>query len=215
MSDFQPRSDPEFGGIVAKRFPDESLTRNRRFSPFLVLIVISTLALLTFVVVSEYETRRLSDSLDHPVAVKAMTSKALALADGRQVSLPFIKSIPWREAVFAQAIKDGVEVDERGSVFGLLTVYSSCGMTLCRYRVTRINLSELVGVLAPECVDDTAVSAEELAFLRENYVWPKGMRFTEYLWNPLRQWHDTFERAGRAAALELSSDSVVKSDPVP
>jgi len=109
-----------------------------------------------------------TDSLNHPIFVKQVTEKALILADGRSVSLPFIKRIPKNDPVFFTALKQGVEVEKDGEVVGLITIYPYCGNDPYRWRTERINLSHLVGYVDPDGIDDAIVPAEIIKDLKEN-----------------------------------------------
>ena len=86
-----------------------------------------------------------TERLDHPVVVKELTEKALVLADGRSVSLPFIKRLPRNEPVFLRALKHGVEVGHDGEVVGLLKVHRMCGNDPFVWIGRRINVSDLAG----------------------------------------------------------------------
>jgi hypothetical protein len=109
-----------------------------------------------------------TDSLNQPVRVKQVTETALILADGRSVSLPFIKRIPKNDAVFLTSLKHGVEVEEDGEVVGLITIYPDCGNDPYRWRTERINLSHLAGYMDPDGIDDSIVSVEVIDDLKKN-----------------------------------------------
>jgi hypothetical protein len=106
------------------------------------------------------------DHLDRPVTVKDVTEKEIMLADGRHVSLPFVKRVPGDDPVFRDVLEQGVEVDGRGEAFGPVTVYPSCGMTAYRYVIRRINLSDLAGALSPDSIDDPAIPPDEIRLLK-------------------------------------------------
>ena len=138
-----------------------------------------------------------ADRLQHPVAVKAIGAKELILADGRHVSLRSLKRMPSDDPVFRLALKNGVEVDGRGEVFGLLTIWANCGVTLEPCHVTRINLRDLAASGNPDCVDESALNSEELSFLKEWNSRPD--KIPGRLWGiPLisdcQKWHEAFER---------------------
>ncbi len=109
-----------------------------------------------------------SDRLDHPVVVKSLTDKTLVLADGRSVSLPFIKRLPRNDPVFLKALKHGVEVGQDGEVVGLIRDYRTCGNDPFVWRDRRINLSDLAGFMDPDCIDDSIVPVEVIKDLKEN-----------------------------------------------
>lgn len=109
-----------------------------------------------------------SECLDHVVLVKELTDKNLVLADGRSVSLPFIKRLPRNDSVFLRALKHGVEVGQDGEVVGLLTVYRMCAHDPCVWVERRINLSDLAGFMDPDGIDDSIVHPDEIKLLKEN-----------------------------------------------
>jgi hypothetical protein len=85
-------------------------------------------------------------------------------------------------------------------VFGLLTVWANCGMTLEPYHVTRVNLRDLAAATHPECVDASAIDAEEFALLKESHSrsYRNPRRLCSYpMLSDLKHWHDAFERAAR------------------
>jgi hypothetical protein len=96
----------------------------------------------------------------------------LLLSDGRRVTLPLIRRIPADAPVFRAALERGVEVGGDGGVYGLLTVYPSCGMTSYRYSTLRVHLSDLAGALHPEGIDEGVVSPEEIGMLGERLYRP-------------------------------------------
>jgi hypothetical protein len=109
-----------------------------------------------------------TEHLDHPVRVEALTDKSLVLADGRSVSLPFIKRLPKSDPVFPKALKHGVEVGQDGEVFGLITTYRFCGNDPYVWYTKRINLSDLAGYMDPDGIEDSIVPPEEIRFLKES-----------------------------------------------
>ena len=109
-----------------------------------------------------------TEQLDHPVAVNEVTDKSMILADGRSVSLRFIKRIPKADPVFLRALKHGVEAGRDGETFGLITVYPYCGNDPYRWYTFRINLSDLAGYMDPDGIDDSVVHPDEIRWLKEN-----------------------------------------------
>jgi hypothetical protein len=196
MSDFQPPSDPEFGGVVAKQLRGESLLRDWSLSPAAVVIFAPVAAFVALMVLIEVVSYSSSDRLAHPMAVKNITPSALILANGRSLSLPFIKRIPIGRPIFDMALLSGVEVDGEGNAFGLLTVNASCGMTLCHHREIRINLSELAASVDPDGVDDSIVPSAVIADRRiRSYSRLTGTRVLDYQIRELKYWRDSFEQA--------------------
>ncbi len=88
-----------------------------------------------------------TERFDQPVAVTEVTDKTLILADGRSVSLRFIKRLPRNDPVFLKALKHGVEVGQDGEVVGLIRDYRTCGNDPFVWRDRRINLSDLAGFM--------------------------------------------------------------------
>lgn len=121
------------------------------------------------------------ESLTNPRRVSEVAADALILADGTRKPLPYVKRLPVGDPIFLAAIKDGVEIDGKGDVFGLVTVYPSCGMTFWGDSTIRCNLSELTGALDPGCLDDARVPGEVVEYLREGlYRPPNPRRLNDY-----------------------------------
>jgi hypothetical protein len=109
-----------------------------------------------------------TERLDHPVLVKELTDEALVLADGRSLSLPFIKRMPRNDSVFLKALKHGVEVGADGEVVGLLKVHRMCGNDPFVWIERRINLSDLAGFMDPDGIDELIVPPDAIMLLKEN-----------------------------------------------
>jgi hypothetical protein len=109
-----------------------------------------------------------TERLDHPVRVNKLTEKSLVLADGRSVTLPFIKRLPVTDPVFLKALEHGIEDSQDGEVAGLLTVRRNCGNDPCLWYTLRINLSDLAGFMDPDGIDDSIVLPEEIESLKDN-----------------------------------------------
>lgn len=94
------------------------------------------------------------EKLNAPLPVRTVTETSLVLEDGREVHLPFIKELPKDAPLIRAAIRDGVEINANGRVYGLL----EHGDRLCGDPVwwarTRFDLSELSGMLNPEGLDE-------------------------------------------------------------
>ncbi len=138
-----------------------------------------------------------SDRLDNPVQVAQVTPQTLNLADGRKIALPFIKVIPASHPVFVAAVKNGVEVSPDGTVYGLLKIQPTCGMTAYRYHIQRTNLSQLAGVLNQDGIDESVVPRDSLATLRNGiYVPEDPEKVRDYLRVSLKSTADAFLSAG-------------------
>jgi len=158
-------TDPEFSDIGKDKSKPRTVWRWAR-----CLVVYPLLGfagchmLLTGSPIPLWHTER----LDRPVPVKEVTEKSLFLADGRSVTLPFIKRLPLNDPVFLKALKHGVEVGQDGEGVGLLTVYPFCGNDPYHWQTKRINLSDLAGFLDPNGIDDSIVHPDEIKLLKEN-----------------------------------------------
>jgi hypothetical protein len=85
-----------------------------------------------------------TEPLDHPVLVKEVTDRTLVLADGRSISLPFIKRLPKYDPVFLTALEHGVEIGQDGEVVGLVKIARTCANADPYVWIGRqINLSDL------------------------------------------------------------------------
>jgi hypothetical protein len=107
------------------------------------------------------------EKLDRPVAVKELASDHLVLEDRRKIRLPLISSMPSTNVLFLAAVREGVEVQDDGEVFGLLWIDRSCGNDPCVWLRKRINLSELAAGLYPDGIDSSIVHPEAIRFLAE------------------------------------------------
>jgi hypothetical protein len=108
------------------------------------------------------------ERLDRPVAVEAVTEDALVLADGRRVRLPCIKRLPVGDPVFRLALRHGVEVSDRGEVFGLIDPPRTCGNDSVAFSRVRADLRELAGLLDPGGIDDSIVHPEAVQEIKNH-----------------------------------------------
>jgi hypothetical protein len=109
------------------------------------------------------------ERLKNPVAVAAVENDSLVLADGRRAPLPFIKKLPKDDPLFARVLSQGVEVGDRGEVFGLVEPARMCGNDPVVFYRKRIDLSELAGVLDPDGIDDAIVLPADIQEYKENH----------------------------------------------
>jgi hypothetical protein len=109
------------------------------------------------------------ESLHNPVEVNLITEKHLVLVDGQELTLPNISEIPADDRLFQASIADGVEVDPKGNVFGLVRVDRNCGNDPTIWRRLRINLSHLAGAIHPLGIDQNVVPPDVLEFFHEQY----------------------------------------------
>jgi hypothetical protein len=158
--------DPEFSDIGKDKSKPRSVWRWARWLLVYPLLGLSGChMLLTGSPIPLWYT----EPLDHPVRVKEVTDVTLVLADGSNVSLPFIKRLPKNDPVFLTALKHGVEVGQDGEVVGLVKINRTCAngdpfVWIGR----RINLSDLAGFMDPDGIDDSIVPPDEIKFLKEN-----------------------------------------------
>jgi hypothetical protein len=89
-------------------------------------------------------TIEIVDSLHEPVAVKRWDERGLVLANGRRMQLPGFRRLPRASDALAEVIRDGVEVDSKGRVFGLVRVWHWCGNDRVVRHIQRINVSRLL-----------------------------------------------------------------------
>ena len=158
-------TDPEFSDIGKGKFkPRTDWSWARWLFVYPLLGLAGCHMLLTGSPVPLWYT----EHLDHPVVVKSLTDKALVLADGRNVALPFIKRLPRKDPVFLTALKHGVQVGQEGEVVGLIRDYRTCGNDPFVWRDRRINLSDLAGLMDPDCIDVSIVLPDEIKDLKEN-----------------------------------------------
>jgi hypothetical protein len=110
-----------------------------------------------------------TEPLDHPVRVKEVTDRAIVLADGRSISLPFIKRLPKNDPVFLTALKHGVEIGRDGEVLGLVKIARTCAIGDPYVWIgRRINLSDLAGLMDADGIDDSIVPPDAMKLLKEN-----------------------------------------------
>lgn len=113
------------------------------------------------------------EKLEGPVVVKSATPTHLILEDGRELTLPLIVELPNDNPLFQAAIANGVEIQEDGSVYGLIWLDRNCGLDFVVWRTIRVNLSDLAGALHPAGIDSSIVHPDAIAFLAEH----KGIEF--------------------------------------
>jgi hypothetical protein len=157
-------ADPDFSDIGKDK------TRPRKAWPWarwLVVYPVLGLAACHMLLTGSPIPLWYTEHLDHPVRVNVVTEKSLVLADGRNVSLPFIKRLPITDPVFLKALKPGVEVGADGGAIGLLTVYPFCGNDPYHWYTKRIDLSALAGFMDPDGIDDSIVQPDDIKLLKE------------------------------------------------
>lgn len=105
------------------------------------------------------------ENLKDAAAVNHVISNRLVLVDGREVVIPHVTSLPSNSPVFIAAIERGVETTEDGQVFVLLKLHHWCGNDPVRYDLRRLNLSELVVALDPDCIEGVELTEDDKASL--------------------------------------------------
>jgi hypothetical protein len=146
--------------------PTSMARRVRRAALWALLLVIALSLALPVLVL--FFSPRIEERLNQPVAVISTDDTTLKLDDGRRIGLPLIRRIPRHHPVFLEAVSQGVEVDEHGRVFGLLTFYSNGqAWTYQPSETRRINLSHLSVALRPECLDTSTLEEPEIKALEQ------------------------------------------------
>jgi hypothetical protein len=155
--------DPEFTDATGKK----SIPRPRRRLRWVIYSLLALAGchfLLTGSPIPLWHIER----LNHPVAVRSIGEDSLALQDGRQIRLPFIKKLPKADPCFTRAVTHGVEIADGGEVFGLIDPIRMCGNDPNIFYRVRINLSDLAGSLDPDGIDDAVVHPELIKEFKEN-----------------------------------------------
>jgi hypothetical protein len=163
MGDLSMCDDPYFVE-VCKTAPTQKPRRGRR----ILLFALIGLSAFHFFGTGSPIPLVWIERLEDPVRVVSKTKNALVLADGREVRLPFIKSLPAQDPRFDAVLARGVEVQPSGEVCGLIQERPSCGMHPYWYMLVRINLTDLIGAMDAACVDDAKVVPQEIQYLKEN-----------------------------------------------
>ena len=122
------------------------------------------------------------ERLHGAVEVKAIGDEALELKDGSTVRLPFIKRLPRTDPLLAKAVSRGVEVGQGGVVYGLVEPTRMCGNDPVVYYRVRVNLSELVGVVYPDGIDETIVHPDRIKDFKENNFQPTARTGRNAAW---------------------------------
>jgi hypothetical protein len=98
--------------------------------------------------------------------------------------------------VFLKALKYGIEVGQDGEVVALITVYPYCGNDPYHWCTFRINLSDLVGYMDPDGLDDSIVPLAAINDLKENESrWVDGHGLPYYLMNKARKMREIYEES--------------------
>jgi hypothetical protein len=108
------------------------------------------------------------EKLDAPVPVSTAAEHHLVLQDGRKITLPFIKTIPYDSPLFKAALANGIEITRDGEAYGLMWSDRFCGNDPVAWRRLRVNLSNLAGALSPEGIDPAFLHRETISFLAEH-----------------------------------------------
>jgi hypothetical protein len=94
-------------------------------------------------------TRQHIDELDNPKTVSQIYPHGILLQDRTFVELPNITEIPVKSSVFQAALKQGIEMNQDGNVYGILKLWHSCGNDPIRLDLRKVNLSDLAAFLHP------------------------------------------------------------------
>jgi hypothetical protein len=131
--------------------------------------------------------------------VVSFDAGTLVLEDARRVPLPYVREIPFKEPVFLAALKRGVEITPDGELIGLLRIADVCGNDPCIYRLLRVNLADLAGVLHPAGLDPARFDAETLRELAEDSK-PRPLRVDGYLLLRMRRVRRSIDMANGVLA---------------
>lgn len=124
-----------------------------------------------------------TQSLENPIKVVEVTADHIQLEDGRQIRLKYIAALPRENPTFLAAMRDGVEIDEKGDAFGRLWHMRSCGNDHNWAYKSRISLSALSAMLMPEGIDRQLVDDEtiaEVSPITVNEKWPAWIQSLDY-----------------------------------
>ncbi|MFN8581142.1 MAG: hypothetical protein U0163_09225 [Gemmatimonadaceae bacterium] len=88
------------------------------------------------------------DRLHHAQAVRSSDGASVTLTSGRRLMFAVSSSGPLPEWVLASFTSRGVEVNERGEVFGLVEVHHWCGMDVVQYDLERVNVRDAMTYMA-------------------------------------------------------------------
>lgn len=165
--------DPDFDPSKEKDVP---VSDRRGWAWLRWACLVPIMAVMLPVLAITLKPFRYAERLARPVAVAEVTRRALLLADGTRLRLPFIKRIPLDDPVLKVVLEQGVEKDAEGRVYGLLCVRPICGMTAYHDFTYRVNLSDVIGALDPSELDESLIHPEEIAVLRENVDRPRNPR---------------------------------------
>lgn len=83
------------------------------------------------------------ERLHNPLKVRDITVHGIIVGDGRLLRVKHVKEVPTDSGLIRAAVSNGVEVNEKGELFGLLKIWHWCGNDPVRYHVARVNLSTL------------------------------------------------------------------------
>lgn len=116
------------------------------------------------------------ESLQALVAVKAWTTDGLLLADGRNVPLPGLNSLPSESAALTEMTSHGVEVAPDGRVYGLVRIHHWCGNDPVRKHIACLDIADVLlflhvgqAITSRPAIDSPACEA--------------GGSFSEWGWN--------------------------------
>ncbi len=98
---------------------------------------------LKYRLLGPYRTRVI-DELDSPIAVTGWSERGLELVDGRVIQLPGMLALPRTSAALTDGTSRGIEIDERGRVYGLVRVHHWCGSDPVDEHIARVELAHLL-----------------------------------------------------------------------
>lgn len=88
--------------------------------------------------------KTIEEPLNNPEPVSKITPVGIELFDGRVIPIPHVKQVPVDFRPLSDSVKDGIEIDDSGEVYGRLRIHRWCGNDPVRKHIARINLADLI-----------------------------------------------------------------------
>lgn len=125
------------------------------------------------------------EGLRNPSHVVGISGNKFILEDGRTAILPAVSYIP-SNIVMMTAIRDGIQIEDDGTIFGRMRLHHWYGSDPTLYDKRLVNLSCLAVVLDPECTPQWEGFPEDIRerlrnrIVKSNDIGPKGWRLENY-----------------------------------
>lgn len=108
------------------------------------LILMALFFVCHFILAGVIFPRSIQEELNNPKQVTKITPKGFLIADGSLIKVKYILELPKESEVLNKAIEHGIEIDDKGHIFGLIKVWHWCGNDPVRYHIARVDLSSLI-----------------------------------------------------------------------